>query len=134
MDINLTEVIKGHIKAGVPPYESGKKYILEMCDKLGIKTIDQFYDILYKSQRCGCDRNFWQHLQGQCLDDEGDHIAYGKEEIAKALGKEPKDLTCEDICYTCGSCAYINKMDYNLFMYLAEMMDDKGLKLDDEPQ
>ena len=131
MDINLTEVIREHMKRGAPPYKLGKEFTLKMCEKLGITTIDQFYDVLFDSLRCGCSKNFWQHLQGICMDGEGSHIAYGKEEIGKALGKNPKDLTCEDICYTCGSCAHINQIDHAIFMYLAEMMDDRGIKLDE---
>jgi len=129
MGINLTEVIKENIKKG-PSYKSGKDIILKMCKKLGIKTIGQFWDVLIESMRCGCERNFWQHLHGPCLDDEGDHIAYGKEEIAKALEKPEKDLTCHDICEVCGSCAYINSIDYSVMYHLIEMMDDKGIKLE----
>lgn len=132
--MDIVEVIKGHIERGEPPYKAGKKLVLEMCDKLGIKTIDQFYDMLYDALRKGCDWNFWQHLQGRCLDSVGDHIAYGKDEIGEALGKDPKDLTCEDICYTCGSCAHINKIDLSIFKHLSEMMDDRGLKLDEPKQ
>ena len=131
VDINLTEVIKRNIEKG-PSYKTCKKYILEMCKKLGIKTISQFWDVLIESMRCGCSRNFWQHLHGPCLDSEGDHIAYGKDEIAKVLEKDEKDLTCHDINETCGSCAYINHIDYSVMHYLLEMMDDRGLKLDEE--
>jgi hypothetical protein len=130
MDINLTEVIKSNIEKG-PSYKTCKKTLLEMCKKLGIKTIAQFWDVLIESQRCGCSRNFWRHLDGLCLDSEGDHIAYGKEAISEALGKPENELTCRDICETCGSCAHINRIDYNLFYLLVEKMEEKGLTLDE---
>jgi len=129
MDASLIEVIKENIKED-PSYKSDKDSILKMCKKLGIKTIGQFWDVLIESMRCGCKWNFWQHLHGPCLDYEGDHIAYGKDEIAKALEKLEKDLTCHDICEVCGSCAYINRIDYNVIHHLIEMMDDRGIKLE----
>lgn len=130
MGFNLTEVIKENIKKG-PSYKN-KEALLEMCDKLGIKTIEQFWDVLIQSQRMYCDRNFWNHEFSPCLDGEGDHIAYGKDEIAKALEKPEKDLTCHDICEVCGSCAYINLIDARLLYYLAEQMDDRGLTINEE--
>lgn len=133
MDANLTEVIKENIKKG-PSYKSSKEVIFEMCNKLGIKTIEQFWDVLIRSQRMYCDRNFWNHEFSPCLDEDGDHIAYGKEEIAGVLEKPSKDLTCHDICEVCGSCAYINLIDARLLYYLAEQMDDKNLKLDNKTE
>lgn len=126
---DLVKVIKEHISAG-PFYKNSKKDFLEMCEKLNITSISQFYDILFDSLRCGCSKNFWQHLYGPCLDSEGDHIAYGKEVISKAMDKPEKDLTCHDICEVCGSCAYMNQICYGLFYYLANMMDDKNLTLE----
>ena len=135
MDINYTEVIKEHIEKGGPSYKLGKETLLEMCNKLGINTISDFWDVLIKSQRMYCDRNFWNHEYSPCLDSEGDHVAYGRDEIAKALGKEEKDVTCHDICEVCGSCAHINQIDARLFYYLADLMDDRKLTLDnEEPQ
>ena len=51
--------------------------------------------------------------------------------LAKAMGKNERDLTCHDISETCGSCAYINEIALNILFYLAEQMNDKGLKLDE---
>ena len=126
MDFDFVEVIKKHIENG-PSWKMEKNIILEMCERLGIKTLDQFYDVLIESMRCGCSKNFWQHLHGPCLDSEGDHIAYGKDEISKALNIPEKDLTCTDICEVAGSCAYINRVASKLFFHLAELIDDKGL-------
>ena len=134
MDINLTEVIKEHIEKGGPSYKLGKETLLEMCNKLGINTISDFWDVLIKSQRLYCTMNFWEHEYSPCMDSEGRYVAYGRDEIAKALGKGEKDVTCHDICEVCGSCAHINQIDARLFYYLADLMDDKKLTLDDEPQ
>lgn len=129
--VDLVQVVKKHIEEGNPTHRASKSSIRNMCGKLGIKSIGQFYDMLFDALKMRCPKNFWQHPLSPCLDSEGDHIAYGKDTIAKAMGKDEKDLTCHDISEVCGSCAYINRIASNILFYLAEQMDDKGLKLDE---
>lgn len=132
MSVDLVEVIKEHIKRGAPHYVSDKELVLKLCGKLGINTIEQFYDMLFNALRCGCSKNFWEDIHSKCLDSDGSYIAYGKDEIAKALGKNPDELTCEDICYNCGSCAHINRIDYSICKYLADKVEEKGIKFDED--
>ena len=130
--IDLVQVVKKHIEeGGNPTHRVFKSDIRNMCGKLGIKSISQFYDMLFDALKMRCPKNFWQHPLSPCLDSEGDHIAYGKDTIAKAMEKNERDLTCRDISEVCGSCAYINKIASDILHYLVEQMDDKGLKLDE---
>ena len=133
--MSIVDVIKENIENSRekgPLHKRGKKVLLEMCDQLGIKTIEQFFDALILSQRLRCSKNFWEHEYSLCLDDEGTHVAYGKYEIAKALEKDENDLTCHDICEVCDSCAHINQISAKLIYYLADLMDDRGLTINEE--
>lgn len=96
-----------------------KEDILDLCKQLGIETLSDFWDLIFRADRNRCCHTFWGE-DGKCLDDMGEDVAYGLDAIREAFQVN----LCKDVCKV-GCCAKQNKLAYNVLCELCEMLDEK---------